>query len=260
MLQSSPVLHELSRLYKRYLLTEDLLRSLVPLKPMMRLKIRTVGWTKSMKISSQPSKTISTSHNDQPNSGPYTADQYVRRADHTANTANTANEDEESYILTLRTNPMFQERINAIRTQHYPPHLNKVPAHIALYRALPGSQLDTITADISALAEQQRPCYIATGEFYLLKHGVAMSAKVPDARRIYDRLKKKWKHFLSKQDKDFKAHYTIQNKAEEGVPQRTLEELKASFTRSRGTVYGLSLFRYDQGYWRYVKDFMFPDS
>ena len=209
-----------------------------------------------MMIYSQPSKTISTSHSDQPPSGPYTADQYVRRADHTAN---TAYEDEESYILTLRTDNKLQERVTTLRNQYYPPHLNKVSAHIALFRALPGSQLDTITADISELAKQQRPFYIATGDFYLLKHGVAMSAKVPNARRIYDRLKKKWKHFLSKQDKDFKAHYTIQNKAEEGVPQRTLEELKANSEKIRGQVHGLSLFRYDKGHWQYVKDFMFSN-
>lgn len=67
--------------------------------------------------------------------------------------------------------------------------------------------------------------------------------------------------FLSKQDKSFKAHYTIQNKVdEEGVPERTLEEVRREFEGSRGTVDGFSLFRYDRGYWRHVEDFMFAHS
>ena len=208
-----------------------------------------------MKMTPQPSKTITTSHNDRPSSSPYTADQYLRQANHTAK---TAHKDEESYILTLHTDPAHHKRVTALRTQYFPAKINKLSAHIALFRALPGSQLATITADISAVAEQQRSFPIATGKVHLLGHGVAIDANVPPARGIYDGLKGKWEEFLSKQDKSFKAHYTIQNKVEEGVPQRTLEELERNFEGSRGRVDGLSLFRYDRGYWRHVKDFMFP--
>ena len=87
---------------------------------------------------------------------------------------------------------------------------------------------------------------------------MAMDANAPPARGIYNDLKEKWEDFLSKQDKSFKAHYTVQNKVEEGVPQRTLEELQKNFEGSRGQVDGLSLYRYDRGYWRHTKDFMFP--
>ncbi|KAM0795985.1 hypothetical protein BDR22DRAFT_812690 [Usnea florida] len=195
--------------------------------------------------------TLPTNHTS---SGPYTANEYTRRADHTAK---TAQEEEESYILALHTDPEHHKRVTALRTQYFPPKLNKLSAHIALFRALPGSQLATIQADIVAVAEKQQSFPIATGKAFLLGHGVAIDANVPPARGIYNELKDRWEGFLSKQDKSFKAHYTIQNKVEDGVPQRTLEELQKTFEGSQGHVDGLSLYRYDRGYWRHTKNFMF---
>ncbi|KAL9070358.1 MAG: hypothetical protein Q9161_004916 [Pseudevernia consocians] len=213
------------------------------------------AWSKHKKIISQPKMIMNPSHNDQAPSGPYTADKYTRRADHTAN---TAQEEEDNYILALHTDPEHHKRVTALRSQYFPPKLNKLSAHIALFRALPGSQLATIEADVSAAAEKQRSFSIATDKAYLLGHGVAIDANAPPAKDIYNGLKDKWEDFLSKQDKSFKAHYTIQNKVEDGVPQRTLEELQKNFEGSRGQVDGLSLYRYDRGYWRHTKDFMFP--
>lgn len=221
----------------------------------MRFAIRKATWSKHIKIVSQPNKKMTTSHSDQAPLGPYTADEYTRRADHTAN---TAQEEKDSYILALHTDPEHQKCVTALRTQYFPPKLNKLSAHIALFRALPGSQLATIESDISAAAEKQTPFPIATGKPFLLGHCVAIDANAPQAKGIYNGLKEKWEKFLSKQDKSFKAHYTIQNKVEDGVPQRTLEELQKNFQGSRGQVDGLSLFRYDRGYWRHTKDFMFP--
>lgn len=221
----------------------------------MRFAIRNAGWNKYIKTISQSTKNMTTSHAKEAPSGPYIADKYSRRADHTAN---TAQEEEDSYILALHTDVEHQKRVTALRTQYFPPKLNKLSAHVALFRALPGSQLTVIEADISAAVKKRQSFPIATGKPYLLSHGVAIEAKVPLAREIYNGLKENWGGFLSKQDKSFKAHYTIQNKVEAGVPQRTLDELQTNFEGSQGQVDGLSLYRYDRGYWRHTKDFMFP--
>lgn len=221
----------------------------------MRSAVRNANWSKRTKLTSQLTKTMTTSNSHQSSSAPYTADKYARRADHTPN---TAQEEEDSYILTLHTDPEHHKRVTALRTQYFPPKLNKLSAHIALFRALPGSHLATIEADISAAAERQQSFPIATGKVYLLGHGVAIDVNSPPARGIYNGLKEKWEDFLSKQDKSFKAHYTIQNKVEDGVPQRTLEELQKNFEGSQGQVDGLSLYRYDRGHWRHMRDFMFP--
>ena len=220
----------------------------------MRLTIGNAGWSKHIGTILQSKRNMTTSH-DPALSGPYTADKYTRRADHTAK---ITQEEEDSYILALHTDLEHHKRMTALRTQYFPPKLNKLSAHVALFRALPGSQLVVIEADVSAAAEKRQSFPIATGKAYLLSHGVAIDANVPLAREIYNGLKEKWGGFLSKQDKSFKAHYTIQNKVEAGVPQRTLDELQKNFEGSQGQVDGLSLYRYDRGYWRHTKDFMFP--
>lgn len=63
---------------------------------------------------------------------------------------------------------------------------------------------------------------------------MAIHANAPPARGIYKGLEDKWEDFLSKQEKSFKAHYTIQNKVEDGVPQRTLEELQKDLKDPEG--------------------------
>jgi hypothetical protein len=66
--------------------------------------------------------------------------------------------------------------------------------------------------------------------------------------------------FLSKQDMSFKPQYTVQNKAENGTPEKTLEAIEREWQGSRGQVDGLTLWRYDRGYWRHTRDFMFGSS
>ena len=229
----------------------------VPCRRMKRAAFRDPWWRKPIKMVSPPAKSIDSPDTDQVSTGPYTAESYSRRADHVAN---TTREEETSYVLTLHTDPDHHKCVTALRTQYFPQRLNKLSAHIALFRALPGSQLATIETDISALAEKQRSFPVATGKAFLLSHGVAIDANAPPAQGIYEGLRQNWEGFLSKQDKSFKAHYTIQNKAEDGVPERTLEELERNFKGSKGQVDGLSLYRYDRGYWRHMKDFMFPQS
>ena len=86
---------------------------------------------------------------------------------------------------------------------------------------------------------------------------MGIEAVVPEAKVICEELRGRWEGFLSKQDRGFRAHYTVQNKVdEEEVIERTLEEVKA-FEGSTGTVDGLSLYRYDKGYWRHERDFWF---
>lgn len=198
-------------------------------------------------------------HRIPPPTHPYTASTYTRHADHTAKTSHP--ESETSYILTLHTDPAHHKTLTALRTQYFPRNLNKLSAHIALFRALPGSHLDAITADISAVVRTHSSFPISTGAVSMLgRTGVAIGADAAGARAIYEALKGKWEGFLSAQDKGFTAHYTIQNKVEERVARRTLEEVRGGFEGSRGRVDGLSLYRYERGYWRHTKDFMFPNA
>jgi len=188
---------------------------------------------------------------------PPTSRTYTRQADHTPNTA-----DPESavYILALRTDTAHHERMTALRNQYFPPNLNKLEAHIALFRALPGSQLPAISTDIHDLVNSQSPFPIKTIKPFQLGHGVAIQVHAPDAVEIFNKLSEKWAGFLSKQDQSFRAHYTLQNKVEKEVAERTLQEVRGTFRGEEGLVGGLVLYRYDRGFWRDARVFDFGGS
>ena len=182
---------------------------------------------------------------------------YTRQADHTPNTI-----DPESsvYILALRTDIDHQKRMTVLREKYFPAKLNKLEAHVALFRALPGSQLSAIDNDIEEVGQYLKPFPIRTTEAFALGHGVAMHVHAPEAIEIFNRLKDRWKGFLSKQDQSFKAHYTLQNKVENEVAEKTLQEVRETFRGSEGIVTGLSCFKYEKGFWKYEKDYTFDKS
>ena len=187
-------------------------------------------------------------------SGPYTAENYVRQADHTPNTDQP---EDETYILTLRTDHEHHKTMTALRNQYFPPRLNKLSAHMALFRALPGSHLPKIKSDILAQCSRQQPFKIHTTGLSRLSHGVSINVMAPKAENIHKEFKSKWQGFLSKQDGGFKAHYTIQNKVEKGVSEKTLKKVEREFEGSEGWGEGLTLWRYDRGFWRHEEDYMF---
>ena len=89
-----------------------------------------------------------------------------------------------------------------------------------------------------------------------MAHGVGIHVHVPPAKEIYRELKEKWEGWLSGQDKSFEPHYTVQNKVERDVAARTLKEVERQ-GEMKGVVDGLSLWRYDRGYWKHEREFMF---
>ena len=219
---------------------------------LMRPALRITGW--SQRLLTQASRSMTTTKEyPTPLSGPFTAKQYNRPADHTPN---TAQEEVHKYILTLHTDPEHHTRVTALRTQYFPPHLNKLSAHVALFRALPGSQLSAIESDILAVTTVQQPFPIVTGKPFLMVHGVGIHVHVPPAKEIYRELKEKWEGWLSRQDKSFNPHYTVQNKVERDVAVRTLKEVE-KLGDMKGMVDGLTLWRYNAGYWKRERDFMF---
>ncbi|ERF76403.1 hypothetical protein EPUS_06961 [Endocarpon pusillum Z07020] len=186
--------------------------------------------------------------------GPYTASTYQRHSDHIPRTSLPS---EEAYILSLKTDQAHHAALTALRDRYFPRHLNKLSAHIALFRALPGSKLEEISHDIASLSQKQQTFPIKTSSPFRLKHGVGIgvSSGAMESKIIFEDLRSKWEAFLSKQDNGgFRAHYTIMNKVEdEEEIGRCLEEVKCSFGTSDGIVEGLILWRYEKGYWGFLK-------
>ncbi|KAL8781763.1 MAG: hypothetical protein Q9213_005846 [Squamulea squamosa] len=186
--------------------------------------------------------------------GGYTAQQYTRNPDHTPH---TGQDESEKYILALNTDTHHHQVVTALRSKHFPANINKLSAHVALFRALPGSQLATIQSAIEHVVHHYEPFPISTGEPFLMTHGVGLEVHAEPAKHIFHVLKGQWNGFLSNQDQSFKAHYTIQNKVQNSIAQKTLGEVRQDFGRSNGMVTGLSLFLYDRGYWRLKETYPF---
>ncbi|KAL8646382.1 MAG: hypothetical protein Q9210_006171, partial [Variospora velana] len=124
------------------------------------------------------------------NAGPYP---YMRHPDHIPRTSLP---ETSTYILTLHTDPAHHTTITALRTQYFPPYLNKLSAHIALFRALPGSELPVIETAIQDLVSHIRPFPISTGEPFPLAHGVGLEVHAPPAKEIFHALRETWAGFL----------------------------------------------------------------
>ena len=119
-------------------------------------------------------------------------------------------------MIALHTNTELQATVDGLRKQYYPQRLNKVPAHVCLFHALPGSQLAKVQADLQELVRNTSPFLIEirkTPRQFANGHGIALEVDAPEATQICKTLSGKWRDFLSKQDLRFGAgaHYTIAN-------------------------------------------------
>ncbi|KAI4195434.1 MAG: hypothetical protein LQ350_007198 [Teloschistes chrysophthalmus] len=190
-----------------------------------------------------------------PADGSYTAETYTRKADHTPQTAQS---ESETYVLSLATDAAHHQAMTALRNKYFPPKLNKLSAHVALFRALPGSELPKIEESVQKLVRYYQPFPIIADDPFKLSHGIGVEVRAPPARTIYSTLKEQWNNFLSKQDLNFKPHYTIQNKVDdEEMVRKAFEQVRSEFGGSTGTVTGLSLYLYDRGFWRLKKIYSF---
>ena len=126
--------------------------------------------------------------------GAYNAEQYTHRPEHRPK---TGNEHEDKYVLTLHADRKHHESMTALRNQYFPSHLNKLDAHIALFRALPGSHPPKIETDILAVTARETDFEIRASRPFMMGHGVGINAEVSGAHRVYRDLKKEWKSWLS---------------------------------------------------------------
>ena len=69
-------------------------------------------------------------------------------------------DDRDPLILTLMLDEGTQAWLDALRRAQFPPERNLVPAHVTLFHALPGGELDAV---LVALAEECRDAAPSAG-------------------------------------------------------------------------------------------------
>ncbi|ORY13085.1 2'-5' RNA ligase superfamily-domain-containing protein, partial [Clohesyomyces aquaticus] len=185
---------------------------------------------------------------------------HLTRQDHKPN---TTHEEEHVYVLTLKTTPSLAEPINRLREIYFPKHLNRTPAHLTFFHALPHSQLDAIQAKLEASSAATRPFPISTGSPFRMRRGVGINLRegAKESRTLHAELKTAWLKSLSEQDAgDWRAHWTVMNKVDEDDKvHNALEELKEELENGpkEGMAVGLDLWRYQRGNWLWAKEYAF---
>lgn len=190
--------------------------------------------------------------------------QTQRRAPSPSHVPQTASPESSVYVLTLLTDTKHHQTLTDTRKRYFPARLNKLDAHITLFHALPGSKLEEhIRPTLRDITKNEAPFPILAAKPFRLSKGIAIgvpkSQGGDDARRVHAQLKGPWMDFLSQQDAGgFAAHYTIMNKVDDQKEvQRAFEVVEEQWKACKGTVQGLSLFRYDRGHWIHAEDFKF---
>ena len=143
--------------------------------------------------------------------------------------------------------------LDGMRRRHFPPALNKVPAHISLFHHLPGEELATVRATVAQSCRDTRSHDLEPLEARFLGRGVALAYRSPELSRLHGELARQWRDWLTPQDRQpFKAHVTIQNKVEPAVA-RALHASLAGVPPPSCRIDGITIWRYLDGPWERVK-------
>ena len=177
----------------------------------------------------------------------------------------TSSEEEHVFVLTLSTTPSLHDPVTALRERHFPAHLNRTPAHLTMFHALPGSQLPGIVAAIEEACRARGPFKLATGSLFRMRRGVGINVGQGSqpARMLHEGLQQRWADVLSEQDRQaWRPHWTIQNKVFDGaVVDATLREVEQGFRGAEGEAEGCVLWRYEKGgEWRFERMFEFSGA
>ncbi len=153
-------------------------------------------------------------------------------------------------IVTALLDAESQARFDEERRRYFPAARNFLSAHVTLFHALPGAELDSVVRTLDEVCRAQAVAPFETRGLYFLGHGVAYALHMPELVAVRARLAGVWADWLTPQDRQgFRPHVTVQNKVAPEAARALLGELEAEYAPWRGEVLGLGLWRYDGGPW-----------
>ena len=153
-------------------------------------------------------------------------------------------------VLTLELDGESFAALDALRRRFYPPERNFVPAHVTLFRNLPGERKREIRATAAAFAAKQRMIDVAAGEVRALERGVALFLRSAQLHALRAALAREWWPWLGDEDRmDFRPHVTLQLGVSPAEAERTRREIGAPNRLPPIRGIGLHLWRYREGPW-----------
>ncbi|WMS42266.1 2'-5' RNA ligase family protein [Acuticoccus sp. MNP-M23] len=152
-------------------------------------------------------------------------------------------------ILTVQFDAASASFFETARRTHFPPALNKIPAHLTLFHALPGDD-ETRILEAVAAAANRAPFKVAVDGLMPLGRGVAYRIASESLASVRRTLADAFADDLTRQDRErFRPHVTIQNKVTPETACATLAALSDGFRPFTATAEGLQLWWYRGGPW-----------
>lgn len=151
-----------------------------------------------------------------------------------------------------------QAWFEGLRRAHFPPERNQLAAHLTMFHHLPPTLADELK---TRLAEETRrvpaPDARLAAPFSLGK-GVAYRIDSPGLAAIRARLAEAFAGLLTPQDQaGWRAHVTVQNKAEPAAARALLAELSRGYAARPLAIAGLAAWWYRGGPWEPLSRHMF---
>ena len=147
--------------------------------------------------------------------------------------------------------------LDRLRRAHYPTGRNQLPAHLAMFHALPPSAEAEARSTLARMANERPPRASIEG-LMDLGGGVAFRIASPDLNRIRDELADHFHGLLSAQDSGgWRPHITIQNKVPPKEARALKARLESDFRPLPLAISGLGLHRYLVGPWEKLAVYAF---
>ena len=160
-------------------------------------------------------------------------------------------------ILTLTLDDAIQQYFNNLRKAHFPPERNYLDAHLTLFHHLPAGETQIIEAISNTVSNFDKMQLQVTG-VKNIGNGVAFAMECAQLQAMHKQLQQQWDTWLIPQDRQkLWPHITVQNKVNPDVAKSLKEKLEQEFTPFEITGTGLSLFEYQGGPWKFIREFEF---
>ena len=161
-----------------------------------------------------------------------------------------------SCVLTLALDEVSQERFEQLRQRHFPPELNRIPAHLSLFHTLPESEVTS--ASLEAVAAARQGFDVRVAQVRSLGKGVAFFVESAELKALHRTLSDAFAEHLTAQDRQgFRPHVVAQNKVTPEQAKATFAALQAGFQPWTCHAVGLDLWRYLGGPWLHLQRFHF---
>jgi hypothetical protein len=153
-------------------------------------------------------------------------------------------------ILTLELDEAAFAEFDGLRRRHFPPALNKIPAHVTLFHHLPGEEERGIVETLAAEVRAEAPIPVKVASLRFIGRGVAYALEAPRLSHVRGRLAAAFEPWLTPQDRQgYRPHVTVQNKVAPEEARALHRELEAAFVPREIAGTGLLLWRYLGGPW-----------